>query len=132
MACEEDRTSTPRVLAERCNDRVRRCAIEARGRLVQDEDGGRQQKCPRERDALLLTSGELVRSVGFAVADSERLHQLASADYKCCTIASLSCSRWEQHILEGGEMVDQSLALIEVPDRVAAEALPLRGGHRKC
>ena len=59
MRCADDRRARlVRELREKCADRERGGRIEARGRLVGDDDGRSGGEDPRERDALALSGGE--------------------------------------------------------------------------
>ena len=96
--------------------------IEPRQRLVEEQQSGLQDQSPRQRDALSLTTGELVGPALREARDGQAFERFADPRAYRTTPQPLGAQA-EGHVLEGGEMRKERRVLSDVAD------VPLPGRH---
>src|SRR5205823_3536314 len=92
--------------------------VEIASGLVGEEDARRVREGARDRDPLLLATGELRRKMMHPVAESDPSQQLAGANVRTRIAAQLE---WNLYVLERGERRDQLKALENEPNFLATK-----------
>ena len=109
-------------LRDLCAQRLAQERVDVRPRLVQQHQLGRGSERACERDALLLSAGELVRIAAFEPVETDDREQLGHA--ACAHAAGKS----EADVARDGEVREQRVVLEDHPDTPRLRRDPGRGG----
>jgi hypothetical protein len=112
------RTRLPVERLEEVDDAASTVSIEIPGRLVGEQDARGVRECPGDRDALLLTAGELAWKVVQPVGEPDAAEQLARA--RRGTVLAAELER-HLHVLRGRERRDELKGLKHKPNFLAAK-----------
>ena len=115
-------------LVENPQHLVAAAAVERAGRLVGEDDIGAVHQRAGDRDALLLSAGQLVRPVAGAVGDAEPLQQRMGT--RPALLARLAgIDRGDLHIAGSRQLRQQMIALKDEAEMLAAQSCQIVGGN---
>ena len=100
--------------------------IERGGRFVKEQNLRVHCQCPRDGDALLLSSGELIRVGVLAVGQSHLAQQFAGGRHHLVLLALLDQQRRFGDVLEHG-VVGEQVEILEHLSKAGANLLQLAG-----
>ena len=92
--------------------------VEGGERLVQEQQVGVTRQCPRQRDPLCLSPGELAGSLPFGAAEPEEADPFARPRHGLPTVDS-PAPRAERDVLQDIQMGEQHVILEHHPDALA-------------
>ena len=93
--------------------------VEVAGGLVGEDDLGLRHECARDRDALLLTAGQLRRAVRETITQADRVDD--AIEPRLVGLVARERDR-QRDVLERGERRDQVERLEHEADAIAANA----------
>jgi hypothetical protein len=112
-------------VVQQLDDRFAVGRVEVAGRLVGEQDEGLTRQRSGDRDALLLTAGQLARKVFRAVRHADLFQRFVDARLSF-RAAQVAIRQGQFHVLVNVQIADQVEALKDEPDFAVADVRPLR------
>jgi len=79
-------------------------SIESTERFIEEQNGWIRRERPCQRDALSLSSGELVDRAGFETVEPNEVQQIANRLVEATSIALVTHAKTIRHVFEHVEM----------------------------
>ena len=118
-----------RQQADRIEHFAHQLGVERGGRLVEQNDRRLHRDRTRDRDALLLAAGQLVRPLVDVLAEEDLVQVLGGACARFARAEPAHLAQPDRHIVEGGEMGKQVETLEHEADAAALDRKLALGGR---